>query len=121
MTTLLSAGALSSLFAAGGAPPPHWVVAPGGGLGGGLARRRVVHLIRFAVGVHQEGDRQLARADLHLLDAGAVAVVDLEELVVDVEVQTVVVATPAPDPAVRQLRDVLAEEVDLAEHGRDVG
>src|SRR5262245_34380407 len=45
---------------------------------------------------------------------------DLEELVVDVEVQTVVVATSAPHPAVQELGDVLTEEVDLPEHARHV-
>src|SRR6185295_4355897 len=57
---------------------------------------------------------------MHIFDAGAVTVVDLEKLIVDVDVQTVVVTTPAPDPAVQELRDVLAEEVDLPELGRDV-
>src|SRR6185436_19531194 len=77
--------------------------------------------VRFAVRVHEEGDRQLARANLHVLDAGAVAIVDLEELVVDANVQTVVVTTPAPDPAVQELRNVLAEEVDLPELRREIG
>src|SRR5262249_27291526 len=83
-------------------------------------RRRIGYRVRLAVRVHEEGDRQLARAHLHILDAGAVAVMDLEKLIVDVGGQTVVVAAPAPSPAGQELGDVLAEEVDLPEYGRDV-
>src|SRR5262249_50765915 len=86
----------------------------------GAHRGRIGYRVRFAVRVHEEGDRQLARPDLHVLDTGAVTVMDLQELIVDVEVQTVVVAPPAPHPAVREHGAVLTEESDLPERARDV-